>query len=1359
MKPDTAFNAIHGIKGKCGARDVFLGVAPAAVLYSASFADTLNEDTGLGYQRPRDRAHSVDFRRYIHQADASTIPLTFNLRKDLKRNWLLRVGEDGHAVLFLRRGCPCLSQVNCQHRLGELGDSDIPLAFMAFLGLDLRGEMAMFTIINSKARGLSSSLTDFHKSNLLEDLAAEAPHLFLARRLNDDVQSPWFKRIRCGGHSTSGMKRRTSLRMMQHAIQRFLSQTRCNEKMEIEDVARLLIAYWRAVAVVFDVEWGNHRTHLITKGVGLYGLTHLLSSLVNNGGLESRTEEFFVDRLMPLKSKIDWGTAGTFSSAGGHKGAQEVHVVLKGTVRSMRVLLVEPQYRRVTAGKGDSEAADVQEDVANPVETRGDDTLWYPPLGLMKLARFHKDRGDEVTFVCGCDRTLAAPPDLFDAGGRWDRVYITTLFTFNWDSIVKTIAFYKEAVGGTVGKIYVGGVMASLMADDLYEETGVYPITGVLNSPSQIGLPDKVNIDQVAPDYEILDSRLYAVNDTYYGYTSRGCVNSCAWCGVPRIEPQYIPYIDIKPTVLALRKQYGDKPRLKLMDNNVLASEQLEQIVEDLLVLGYGRDEHTNTKPRRQRVVDFNQGLDASFLDEKRMAMVAKLNVKPMRIAFDRASEQKHYVQAVELAHEFGVREFSNYMLYNWKDTPRDLYDRLVVNIQLNEKWGKEKKVEADAEIYSYPMRFAPINSDGIDHVNRRRDLFGDAPAADRNWLRDAVWTRRFVRNIEIMKGAAHGAISPTPTLAWRTIGESYEEFLANLYMPEELLRNRNRHERRVHRHEPKRPPGSGMVEDFRSFLLRLLKKNDARFRQFHEAVAGNSTETVRKAIQHCKGQGDAQMASGISCEMTPKRSVSGGLGRQLLDVITSGMYSDPRMAVREYIQNAADSIDLASHTGCYSCESPKIQITLDGRDRVITIEDNGMGISGAEVDERLGSLGCSTKGGIEQRGFRGIGRLGGLAYCDLLRFETRRAAREPVHVVEWNGQALREQSIQGRSQEELGEAVRRIAFITTRRAEKDIDPDRFFRVRMINVHRFHSDPLMNVKGLREYLSQTAPVAFGREGFAFAAKIEKHVAMVPGYRPYEVALNGVPVVRPYREEFGSREGLTDRIRDIELVECIDRRGKLLCRGWYASTGFLSALPQHVTMRGLRIRQGNIAVGDEYFLKDLFAESRFATWHIGELHATPALKLNARRDGFEASSEYEDFLEWVSVLCRRLGGLCRQSSKDRSVQQSVTRLRKDIERQLDVPFFVDEEHARLYLEGTEQMLARLQRALPSVDGSDPSLAAVFSQRLVRLKEKPVYLRDVLDGRALRGKDNRQLLVDLCARMLSVNNGHGAWGSVA
>jgi hypothetical protein len=518
----------------------------------------------------------------------------------------------------------------------------------------------------------------------------------------------------------------------------------------------------------------------------------------------------------------------------------------------MRVLLVEPEYRRLSASKKRLASGPFVALSAGKRESRDDETLWYPPLGLMKLARFHKDRGDEVQFVSGCDsglspqRTLLSPPVL------WDRVYITTLFTYDFAKIVKTVSFYRDAVGGTSHRVYVGGILASLMPQALYEETGIYPITGVLHSPASIDLDGDVDIDALPPDYDIVDPRLYAINDTYYGYTSRGCVNRCLWCCVSKVEPEFVPYIDVKPMIRALRAQHGDKAKLKLMDNNVLASPKLKQIVADLLELGYGRGQCTDTDPRKARVIDFNQGLDASFVTEDRIKLLAQLNIKPIRIAFDRVRERESYLRAVELAHQYGFTQFSNYMLYNFDDSPRDLYERLIDNIGINEKWRSTNGDRA-GEVYSYPMRYAPIDERSGSGASGQRDYVPPVPSESRDWLKDPAWTKRFIRNIEIMKGAAHGAITPTPSLARRAIGASFEEFIGNLYMPEELLRNRNKHERRVYDDEPPRQPGTGLVEEFRAFVLRLLRAQDAAFHAFHDAVSENTVQAVRRYLRKCE--------------------------------------------------------------------------------------------------------------------------------------------------------------------------------------------------------------------------------------------------------------------------------------------------------------------------------------------------------------------------------------------------------------------------------------------------------------------------------------------------------------------------
>jgi hypothetical protein len=235
------------------------------------------------------------------------------------------------------------------------------------------------------------------------------------------------------------------------------------------------------------------------------------------------------------------------------------------------------------------------------------------------------------------------------------------------------------------------------------------------------------------------------------------------------------------------------------------------------------------------------------------MALLSKLNVKPFRIAFDRVKEKQIYLNAIRTAMRYGVTEFSNYMLFNWHDTPKDLYERLIINIGLNAEWQKCEMGIPKAAIYSYPMRYAPINGEvNTPHVYRYRDLITPIPKDKIDFLNNPIWTSRFIRNVEIMKGAVHGAISPTPTLALRTLGKSFEEFIANLYMPEILLRNRNKHEKKIYKREPKRRPGSGEVEQFRRFILRKLRKPNQEFLNFNEAISKNTSRAVREFLKQC---------------------------------------------------------------------------------------------------------------------------------------------------------------------------------------------------------------------------------------------------------------------------------------------------------------------------------------------------------------------------------------------------------------------------------------------------------------------------------------------------------------------------
>lgn len=111
--------------------------------------------------------------------------------------------------------------------------------------------------------------------------------------------------------------------------------------------------------------------------------------------------------------------------------------------------------------------------------------------------------------------------------------------------------------------------------------------------------------------------------------------------------------------------------------------------------------------------------------------------------------------------------------------------------------------------------------------------------------------------------------------------------------------------------------------------------------------------------------------------------------GKFLLEILTRGMYSNPMHVYREYIQNSTDAIDKAVKMGIISKSEAVIHIQIDSAKREITIRDNGCGICAGKVNEILLSIGHSNKDVSIERGFRGIGRLAGLAYAETVQFIT----------------------------------------------------------------------------------------------------------------------------------------------------------------------------------------------------------------------------------------------------------------------------------------------------------------------------------------------------------------------------------
>lgn len=541
----------------------------------------------------------------------------------------------------------------------------------------------------------------------------------------------------------------------------------------------------------------------------------------------------------------------------------------------------------------------------------------YPPMGIMKIATYYRMKGDDVRFYKGDMKSFAVQlicedliehleivyPEIFwkdyyqilfqfikigrysileehevfkseevldivkefrkryrdkeyFTKPRFDKVGITTLFTFYWDITIETINFAKQLCKN-IDDVMVGGIMSTLLPSEVFEATGIHPFEGLLDKPGAIDPGDNLIIDQLPLDYSILDEVDYAypANNAYFAYMTRGCVNKCKFCAVPRLEPQYCDYISLKKQIEITNERFGAQRDLLLLDNNVLASKCYEEIIDEIKECGFAKGatytapneyditirnlkdsyndrayirkavkiymdiidrlkdeeektelymmfeknhclyhytatkeailnldetvrplyEKTHKSSKKKRIVDFNQGIDSRLITPKNMSKLSEVNIYPLRIAFDHWKLHDIYEESVNTAVKSGIKNLSNYLLYNFEDKPEELYYRLEMNVRLCE--------ELDASIYSFPMKYHPIND---PEFFKNRDYIGK------------YWNRKFIRAVQAVLNSTKGKIGRGKAFFEEAFGSDIDEFHKILWMPETFIIYRRQYDAKL---------------------------------------------------------------------------------------------------------------------------------------------------------------------------------------------------------------------------------------------------------------------------------------------------------------------------------------------------------------------------------------------------------------------------------------------------------------------------------------------------------------------------------------------------------------------------------
>lgn len=370
-------------------------------------------------------------------------------------------------------------------------------------------------------------------------------------------------------------------------------------------------------------------------------------------------------------------------------------------------------------------------------------------------------------------------------------------------------------------------------------------------------------------------------------------------------------------------------------------------------------------------------------------------------------------------------------------------------------------------------------------------------------------------------------------------------------------------------------------------------------------------------------------------------------VGKDVLELLSSAMYVNPLCIYREYIQNAADAIDEAQAEGLYSTGVvPRIDVSINISERTIKIRDNGIGIAGNLFSRRLTALGASTKRGSSARGFRGVGRLSGLAYCQELIFRSKSKHGARVWEVRWDCRRLKDFLNDNKFQGDINDLIYEIIEFDT--FEAGCCPPHFFEVELRKVNRIKNDVLLNEASVGNYLSQVGPLAF-EQNFFFGRRITNFLAKHGVGASYHICLNGSekPLYRPFTNTFAAKQTLRDRFTELELVNIPALNGEQDAVGWILHHNYYGALPDRLGIKGLRLRLGNIQIGDDEIFESVFPEPRFNCWSVGEVHiVSKRLVPNGRRDDLEQNVHRQNLLNHVTPHAKRIAKLCREKSAER-----------------------------------------------------------------------------------------------------------------
>lgn len=360
-------------------------------------------------------------------------------------------------------------------------------------------------------------------------------------------------------------------------------------------------------------------------------------------------------------------------------------------------------------------------------------------------------------------------------------------------------------------------------------------------------------------------------------------------------------------------------------------------------------------------------------------------------------------------------------------------------------------------------------------------------------------------------------------------------------------------------------------------------------------------------------------------------------IGEFLISVITGGLYIEPHLILREYLQNSHDAIAAWRN----SPASGRIDIKIEPPN--IHIIDNGPGMSRDELNASMSKVGVSSKPFGAAAGFMGIGKLAGLSMAERVQIDSSKyGIPERNRVVFHAGemlQAIDERRLQGESNP-ITKTLKEHSRSNVNPMEEASDAH-YTAVHLLNISE---DYLKAIAKQEEFLKKLGLVAPVRQdpSFEHADIIEDLLSRIAPeqYYPLEIYVNGNPLYRPWCP------GL---LRPHE-IEVLDEDGNQMAFGWACLHKQSEQIPDPL-LRGIALLQRGIAIGERNLAEELglygTSPSNFIyfRWYMGELYITSSrILLTANRMSLRRNESALDFIQRVEREMRKLSNAAAKFSQ-------------------------------------------------------------------------------------------------------------------